>query len=70
MKRSQFLHSLLVLPTALLLPGCNKSETGAGAAGAGKVHARAGAANGDDRMTKRLRRGNRISFARLWKLLF
>ena len=36
MKRSQFLHSLLVLPAALLLPGCNKSETGAGAAGAGK----------------------------------
>ena len=36
MKRSHFLHSLLVLPTALLLPGCNKSETGAGAAGAGK----------------------------------
>jgi ABC-type sugar transport system substrate-binding protein len=39
MKRSQFLHCLLVLPAALLLPGCKKSETGASAengAGAGK----------------------------------
>jgi ABC-type sugar transport system substrate-binding protein len=27
MKRSQFLHSLLVLPAALLLPACNKTET-------------------------------------------